>query len=822
MRSKLFMLILVCVNLNSYAQYMIGGARVIDHPIYVNVYWDAAWNTTMAGVPLASSTGFDAFTKAVCEGSYFDGLEQYNVGNPSFGGSVVMPTTAPSTVNEADVEAFVTGLLNNPPPGFPATDKSKTIYVIFLPRTTALLVNTISMSISGIIGTTPSVVSGYHDCNANSSSPCQPFILVVTSLPISPACPPSGLLSSTGLARFARITNTLTHEMVEAATDPDGITGWRDRINPDGEIADFNVGSSCFLAGNTENYWSNAVGGGVSGYNDLSAPIITGVNRLTRGRDFQLEIMGSGFGQPPSDLPTLPATGKTQYLITIDSTSNIVAGHPVTATNLTFQSWRDDRIVIGGSDNPGMSSQNKISVQVFGRNNGQESNAFTLQGAVAKDIYIESLPSTLEADVAPYSARGRVTDQFGNGYLTSNIQWNLYNDLATTNVLGNTGSDLDGYFHIPVPLDHSGAYTLKVTIINETTKPAWNGILSIYPKILGINPDHYAIGTPRSPVTIHGIGLKEVTEFSFGNEQGLNIIRSGDGRTVTVIPPINGLSAGNTGWVDVVAKVVPQPGINLESKLTYYDLFCYYKAGVPVMMPALDGYECNPAILIAKLWDEAGHPIVDQVLASRIRFQTNRGSFSGTGVQREFTPASISEFGIVASLYEEERIPFVPYLPKVILTDQENYESGRQVNFNDEVCQILQQRKRIQKLADRMSIRDLLKEWISPPIPRDKFVNIKHPLKADITIAFVKSERKVQVRVTDANEKPVAGIPVAFVAVLGSVKKNKPLLTDKNGMASSTVSVSKAGTAKVLAVVDEYSYPLTAVIDAKKKVISIK
>jgi hypothetical protein len=58
------------------------------------------------------------------------------------------------------------------------------------------------------------------------------------------------------------------------------------------------------------------------------------------------------------------------------------------------------------------------------------------------------------------------------------------------------------------------------------------------------------------------------------------------------------------------------------------------------------------------------------------------------------------------------------------------------------------------------------------------------------------------------------GLPVAFLATTGRVKATGPLLTDKNGVATMAVKVSRNG-ARIVAIVDEYTKELTAQIKKK-------
>ena len=86
-----------------------GGARVMENPIYVNVYWDNNWDSNMSAVALGSRASIDDFTRTLIGSSYFFKLNQYGVHGASFGGSVVMSSASPASVSRTDIANFVRG-----------------------------------------------------------------------------------------------------------------------------------------------------------------------------------------------------------------------------------------------------------------------------------------------------------------------------------------------------------------------------------------------------------------------------------------------------------------------------------------------------------------------------------------------------------------------------------------------------------------------------------------------------------------------------------------------------------------------------------------
>ena len=817
---------------------MIGGAHIIRDPVFINVYWHSGWDAaTLSAIrsPMCSMANIDAFTRNLVAGSYFDKLSQYGVSGQSarFGGSVQVGTTPPPALTRAAITTFAGTLFSAPPPGLPAgAGADRTVFNIFLPLSTTLVGE----------ATPP---RGYHFMLVGQAAITVTISSIISST--APVLSPIGILTRTpGLGLLQGLTGTLTHEMAEAATDPDGNTGWRDRTIEDGEVADIISGArSVFLAGNTADYWSNEDGGNVPGHGDLTPPDIASVRRTSPTPGLHIEIRGSGFGDAPPDI-AIPGFGLTEFLILRDDTASVSAGHPASpvvapATSpakLNFITWRDDLIVIDGCDDDRVESHDELGIQVFGRRNGQPSVEFKRAAAFPVAILPERVDPTVYAGEFLLTIRGQVIDQFGDPFKTrpgKKVKFSSAYGTDTTSVFAhaNAHTDIYGWFENTIDLSRSGRLLLTFSLVQDsvTTLTAQRE-LRVIPQILGLSPDHCALDRApddRRVITIAGVGLKDVSAVDFGGRHAdiLNWDSGGTWLTASA-PPNGGLGGNEIGWVKVVARVnTDDPSAPaIESPVGPLTLFAYYEPRVPVMRPALPGFECNPAALIADLWEENGAPMRGDALAEIVRFRTDRGSFSATDpAQREFTPGGLRGNQVLAFLYESDSGSNV-YLPSVGLdAADELVRSERQVVFSDVLCHLQGRMGSLKKRVSIGNIRQLLKRWVVPPIPKDRFADLARPLRAEIEMVSARrakanskaSTHEMQVRVVDAHGKPVAGLPVAFLSSSGMLTRKLPTLTNKQGLVKSGFRLSGVNHATIHAIVDEHPRILTIEVKAAKK-----
>jgi hypothetical protein len=264
------------------------GVCVYPKPTYLNVFWEAPgkWDkdVTAALQPARTEAAINAFVRTLTGSAYFKGLAQYGVGQPTFMNSVdanadcLKQYPVPTTADLDHIARFVSCEVNSL--NLPSTDNL--IVNLFLPPSvTPAWINAsefINVTVHGqpiIWGGCPNDYGAYHFLTAlalvgkgNSALPTVPF----TVIPSNPTCSHND---------FSSLTELLSHEMVEAATDPGGF-GWFDNSantifatgTPLTEIADFCEGGKRsffpeqtlpFSTGAVESYWSNNPPGCVFG-----------------------------------------------------------------------------------------------------------------------------------------------------------------------------------------------------------------------------------------------------------------------------------------------------------------------------------------------------------------------------------------------------------------------------------------------------------------------------------------------------------------------------------------------------------------------------
>jgi len=227
------------------------GTCDISQPIYMNVYWDTSpeqWDLD-AG-PGLKRADIDQYVTTIISSSYFTGLKPYNVTSIDYRPSITVSTCGPvpNDIDQALAEMgkfadCVMFLVNSAAPNY--LDPNAAILNVFLPPQTVPSSPTADFCAK---------YAGEHDKFGSS--------VEVTVIPTATACNPSDS------AVFA----TLSHEMVEATTDPiaQSPTGWKQPSWQGGqEIADIcdSLGGTWFPPpdGVVVQYWSNVENNCVTG-----------------------------------------------------------------------------------------------------------------------------------------------------------------------------------------------------------------------------------------------------------------------------------------------------------------------------------------------------------------------------------------------------------------------------------------------------------------------------------------------------------------------------------------------------------------------------
>ncbi len=234
--------------------------RVLENPSIFNVYWDDDWDDHHSGA--FSTESIDNMTKGIVDSEYFDFSGQYDVGAAEFDDSNTSggllnpcPDTPGSTTNFIEILAFIECEVSLLPTGVPSPG-GDSLYVVYLPAGTTIDNFGINKSCDSFgayhfMGTAITLLGGQQ--------------FAFAAIPIDCA---EG--SADELSELA------SHEIIEAATDPNVVLGWIDNskfditnIQPlftEGEAADIcsSVGDVPTPPVRLDNgvmvatYWSNA------------------------------------------------------------------------------------------------------------------------------------------------------------------------------------------------------------------------------------------------------------------------------------------------------------------------------------------------------------------------------------------------------------------------------------------------------------------------------------------------------------------------------------------------------------------------------------
>ncbi len=212
---------------------MSGGAAVLATPKIVPVFFagDSAQQATIEDFLTQLSTS--TFWPAIAS--------EYGVGTLTIASSVVATETPPTT--DSDLQTLISSHSTGTG-GWPAADAS-TVYAVFLPT---------GVTLTSLSGTSCANFGGYHSSVSNIT-----YALI-------PRCAASG-----DFTVLQNLTTTISHELLEAATDPTPLNGYATidnddvvyRLEPGAEIADMcelQLASYQNLVGSymVQRTWSNA------------------------------------------------------------------------------------------------------------------------------------------------------------------------------------------------------------------------------------------------------------------------------------------------------------------------------------------------------------------------------------------------------------------------------------------------------------------------------------------------------------------------------------------------------------------------------------
>jgi hypothetical protein len=164
---------------------------------------------TYAGDPLVAQIE-DAVASIGCTDYWHSVVSEYGIGDAVSGTPVHLPDAAPATIDDKDIASFLVQQIDDEAPGFPRPE-GQTLYVFFYDDST-----TVTESTSSPIQKSCTDFGGYHSETKLADGTPVVYAIVARCAQWS---------ASFGVAdpsadELASVTGVLSHEMVEAATDP--------------------------------------------------------------------------------------------------------------------------------------------------------------------------------------------------------------------------------------------------------------------------------------------------------------------------------------------------------------------------------------------------------------------------------------------------------------------------------------------------------------------------------------------------------------------------------------------------------------------------
>ncbi len=268
---------------------------VIPHPRIHLVAWDNDWDSHNPGMPAKQL--FD-FSVELGTSNYWDGAAQYGVGKSTYidyhsSSSFCGPRRAPSRVSAVAVQAWITCEVVTPGTHIPypgsKSPVSNDLYVVMLPMGTRVDDN-VTVPRFTIDGHSFGPYTIYENRGCIDYSAYHFFSYGITAFfafaVVQAECAREVAATSSTTA-LESLTDDMSHEILESATDPVPFAGWIDDSYPPGERLDAGEAADiCSSAGAVptaptttadgfefEPYWSNANGACVNATPRIAVPV---------------------------------------------------------------------------------------------------------------------------------------------------------------------------------------------------------------------------------------------------------------------------------------------------------------------------------------------------------------------------------------------------------------------------------------------------------------------------------------------------------------------------------------------------------------------
>ncbi len=578
------------------------GGGVLTNASVINLYATVApptpgnWDSAIPPGHGLKKASLDAWTAALIASAYFRAGSEYGIGTPTFLGSVFSLRSCLQIVGRvlsaAQAERFVSC---NSGAGGPLAGLSPVnllVNVLYPPSVSEVtLPDGSSCKVGGIA---LPAFDAYHA----STIAVPPFAnpTAYTVMATTPACI---------AGNFATMSSAISHELIEAMTDPYYATGFFSALLP-GEVADACEGNAgepagvpalpYFAGGGTANaYWSNSGLACVPPQLPSPAPTIGATPTVNNenASTVQLNLLGIGFGTLPAPLspPTMPTT--TPYLDVLDTTASVSMGNSFDgdgAIAVGYDHWSDFSISVQ-LPTASLSTCDALSVTVANPISGFPTTV---------PVQVPG-PTTLAFQVPASIPQGGTLS--GNLVLLDSSGNAIFTATPVTVTINGTPRQLTA--NGPVGLAQFGVTmappVLAANIALSASLPSsvlCGGAQSVtttvaeLPIINDVNPDHGLAGA-QTAVTLLGNGLSNASSVLFGTLAATQTSVAASGKMAATAPS---QPAGN-----VTVNAQFQGASTSGTPPT----FTYFTPDVPVLSQS----GCKLDNVLVQGWGTNGQPL---------------------------------------------------------------------------------------------------------------------------------------------------------------------------------------------------------------------
>jgi hypothetical protein len=232
------------------------GGPLLVHADVEILYYGSQWSTDPTLKQQANQ--ISQFFQTLADSAYMDMLNEYGVGRGSLLDSVLTNAASPRSIDDTQIQSIVIHDVGSGVLQFP--DSNRVYFVFTAPGNEVTFTDSQgTLNTSGNEANVPHF-DGYHSAVSGTLRTPPLYYAVIPY--------PGGVNTlESGFSAFQQITATASHELAEAATDPDTISGWIDdsQIQTNGgEIADLANGQTgTVLSYDVAYIWSNALGSAI-------------------------------------------------------------------------------------------------------------------------------------------------------------------------------------------------------------------------------------------------------------------------------------------------------------------------------------------------------------------------------------------------------------------------------------------------------------------------------------------------------------------------------------------------------------------------------